>query len=217
MADKDVNADFLGGPAEVFDEVGREQLAVLLDFGLLYSSRVLNVGCGCLRGGRWIIPLLSPGHYFGIEPATAMLKRGLRDFLEPEMLALKRPIFDHNDRFDFGVFGADAKFSHVIARSVWTHADKHQITQMLRSFKALSAPNGVFVASFVPASWHGRDDYRGTGWVGRSHESSVAGMVRHSYAWIASTCASLGILAKRVAHRPPVNGQSWIVMTHAKR
>ena len=42
---------FTGGPAKHFEVAGRNQLAVLLEHGLHTSSRVLDIGCGALRGG----------------------------------------------------------------------------------------------------------------------------------------------------------------------
>ena len=51
-----------------FHRLGREQLVTLLEHGLTESSYLLDIGCGNLRGGRWLIPLLAPGHYCGIEP-----------------------------------------------------------------------------------------------------------------------------------------------------
>jgi SAM-dependent methyltransferase len=114
--------EFLGGPPRLFERVGREQAIVLLEHGLTFESTVLDIGCGVLRGGRWIIPLLKPSHYCGIEPQRQMVERGLQDFVDQEILALKSPRFDYNDRFDFSVF--DMKFSHFLARSIWTHASK---------------------------------------------------------------------------------------------
>ncbi|MCJ7726455.1 MAG: class I SAM-dependent methyltransferase, partial [Acidimicrobiia bacterium] len=165
MAPNGLNADFLGGPPHLFEAAGREQLIVLLQHDLTYDSRVLDVGWGALRGGRWIIPLLAPGHYCGIEPAQAMLARGLRDFVPAEIVEIKRPRFDHNDRFDFSVFGIE--FTHVIARSIWTHASKEQIEAMLDGFSTWATAEGVFLSSYFPAgeSKH-QEDYVGGGWVG---------------------------------------------------
>lgn len=205
-----INADFLGGPPGVFEKVGREQLAALLDFELSPTSRVLDVGCGCLRGGRWVIPLLEPGHWHGIEPNRAMVERGLREFISPELVAVCKPRFDHNDRFDFTVFGTS--FTHVIARSIWTHASRGHIEAMLDSFAGTATDDGVFLASYNPAKRFGGDEYLGDAWVGKSHESSEGGMVRHRFAWIASACQARGLEARKV-DRPIVNGQPWIAIT----
>lgn len=43
---------FLGGPVEKFTSAGRAQLTELLRHGLEPSKTVLDVGCGCLRGGN---------------------------------------------------------------------------------------------------------------------------------------------------------------------
>lgn len=200
---------FLGGPPEVFDEVGREQLGALLDFGLAPDSTVLDIGCGCLRGGKWIIPLLNPGGYCGIEPNAEMLQYGLEHILDPEMARIKRPRFDHNDRFDCSVF--EVKFTHMIARSVWTHADKSQIGLMLDGAAQCGTGDVVLLASYRPAKWYKNNDYKGVGWVGRSHESDQSGMVCHSFSWIALACRQRGLVASRV-NRPVVNGQPWIAV-----
>lgn len=207
------NAGFLGGPPEVFDEVGREQLAALLHYGLTMSSFVLDIGCGCLRGGRWIIPLLEPGHYCGIEPMKHMVVRGLRDFVPHEIAKIKHPRFDHNDRFDFGVFSE--KFSHFIARSIWTHASKGQIEQMMDGVAKWGTDDVVFLASFRPARLLRYGDYKGDEWVGKSHESAESGMVAHKMSWIRGAAAKRGLSA-RLSDRRPVNGQPWCVMTRAK-
>ncbi|MCB2223527.1 MAG: class I SAM-dependent methyltransferase [Actinobacteria bacterium] len=210
-----MNDGFLGGPPRLFEAAGREQLIVLLEHGLCFDSFVLDVGCGALRGGRWVIPLLDPGHYCGIEPNRAMLERGLREFLDPEVVECKRPRFDGNDRFDFSVFGI--RFTHVVARSVWTHASKQQIGAMLDGFAAHSASDGVFLASFLPAGESkAQEDYLGEAWVGRSHESDEPGMVGHAWRWVEEECAARGLEAQRLDRAPLTErGQVWCVVRHA--
>ena len=67
------------------------------------SDLVLDIGCGCLRGGYWLIHFLGKGCYFGIEPNKEMLEAGTRILLEPELEDLKKPKFDFNSNFDFMV------------------------------------------------------------------------------------------------------------------
>ena len=52
---------FSGGPPQLFESAGRLQLATLVREGLYPYSRLLDVGCGCLRAGYWLIRLLDPG------------------------------------------------------------------------------------------------------------------------------------------------------------
>ncbi|MGP0103675.1 MAG: methyltransferase domain-containing protein [Solirubrobacteraceae bacterium] len=140
---------FLGGPTYDFERMGRAGLEVLLREGLTPSSRVLDVGCGALRLGYWLMRFLDPGCYFGIEPNQDMLNVGLQELIEPEVVERAEAHFDFNDDFDFSVFGES--FDFVVARSIWTHASKAQIGAMLASFAAASAPGGVFMASYYPA------------------------------------------------------------------
>jgi SAM-dependent methyltransferase len=206
-----VTEDFLGGPPELFDPAGREQLIVLLEHGLQYTSKVLDIGCGCLRGGRWIIPILEPGHYFGIEPQFHMVAKGLERFVDPKIVEIKTPRFDYNDRFDFSVFGET--FTHFMARSIWTHASKHHIETMLDGVARWGEPGAIMLTSFLPVKFFGRQrDYEGNDWVGRSHASDVSGMVAHSYGWIRRACSARG-LRSHLLRRPPVGNQVWIVIS----
>ncbi|MDZ7671037.1 MAG: hypothetical protein U5Q16_17045 [Gammaproteobacteria bacterium] len=111
-------------------------------------------------------------------------------------------MFDTNDRFDFEVFGA--RFDFVIARSIWTHASPWQIGMMLDQFR-VTAPQGVMLASIKECPWY-RRQYRGTQWVGKSHECTEGGIVRYRFSWIASECrrrrpeAPPGSIASMVRH-----------------
>lgn len=141
---------FIGGPPWTFERVGRLGLEVLLEEGLTPSSRVLDVGCGALRLGYWLMRLLDPGHYFGIEPNEEMLGLGLREIVEPDVVERADAHFSSNDDFDFSIFGKT--FDFVVARSIWTHASRAQIGAMLASFAATTTPKGVFLASYFPAA-----------------------------------------------------------------
>lgn len=139
------------------------------------DSKILDVGCGCLRAGYWLIRLLDSGCYFGIEPHAKMLQAGIDHCLTPALQELKRPRFDTNDRFDFSIFGV--KFDVVLARSIWSHASKNQIKAMLDSFAQHANPNAFFLTSYLPHKWFKprQRDYRGGNWVGKSHERSQPG------------------------------------------
>jgi SAM-dependent methyltransferase len=197
---------FLGGPLRKFESVGRNQLSILLRNGLDFDSRVLDVGCGALRAGYWLIRFLDPGCYFGIEPNQTMLEAGRNIIVTPEVLAQKRPHFDGNERFDFGVFGTT--FDFVIARSIWTHTSPRQIETMLDQFQA-TAPQGVMLVSIKECPWY-RRQYRGRQWVGRSHESATGGTVRYRFSWIASRCRRRGLEVTRLDRE---HGQTWIRIT----
>jgi len=212
---------FVGGPPRDFASVGRLQLEMMLHEGLWPQARVLDVGCGCLRGGYWLMHFLDPACYFGIEPNTEMLQAGLEVIVEPEILARAAPAFSDNDRFDFSEFGV--AFDFVLARSVWTHASFAQIETMLDSFVATS-PGGVFLASYLPADRvpalparlpelarripTRTENDRGS-WVGRSHHSAVSGMVRHPFHGVATACERRGLRVCQLDYGV-ANGQRWL-------
>jgi hypothetical protein len=87
---------FLGVPIRDFEKAGREQLIYLLKAGVNPGSRVLDLGCGVLRGGYWLIHFLDPGCYCGTEPHEERLEIGIHSILKPETLEIKRPRFDTN-------------------------------------------------------------------------------------------------------------------------
>ena len=203
---------FLGGPEDQFVTAGRRTLMSLLGEGLEPSSKVLDIGCGCLRGGYWLIHFLDDECYFGIEPNVPMLEAGITVILEAGLTDQKRPRFDNNADFDFTVFGE--KFDFLVARSIWTHASKDQIRTMLDGFVSTTDDNGVFLTSYHKPTLF-RRDYRGTQWIGRSHESGTPGIVRHSLGWIRSECATRGLTAEEIKGKAHNFGrQTWIRIKH---
>jgi len=199
---------FLGGPVRFFGTAGRKTLDALRAEGLTPSSKVLDVGCGCLRIGHRLIEHLEPGGYCGIEPDARMLEAGIRHLLDEDVVETRAPRFDHDPDFDFTVFGE--RFDFLLARSIWTHASKDQIRKMLDGFVTVAAPGALFLTSYVRASWF-RRDYRGDGWVGRSHESTRAGMVAHDLEWIREECArrDLGVEPLR-GRKYNFGRQAWL-------
>jgi len=179
------NHGFLGVPVGTFEQAGREQLLDLLAAGLCPESRVVEIGCGCLRIAYWLIRFLEPGCYCGIEPARVRVEYGLRYLFTPEEITSKRPRFDHNATFDTSVFGT--RFDYFIARSIWTHASKPQIEASLDAFSRDASETGMLLASYLPAR-NTREDYLGDSWVGTSHESNVPGVIRHRLSWIKEQC-----------------------------
>ncbi len=125
---------FYGVPVENFEFAGREQLIYLLNAGLTPDCKVLDIGCGVLRAGYWLIHFLDPGCYCGIEPHKGRLEIGTQNILEPGVLTSKSPRFDTNVNFDTSVFGE--KFDFFLAYSIWTHAGKRQIQTMLDGLPA---------------------------------------------------------------------------------
>jgi SAM-dependent methyltransferase len=203
---------FTGGPPHLFESAGRLQLATLVREGLSPDSKVLDIGCGCLRAGYWLVRFLDAGCYFGIEPNQKMLQAGIEACLTPELQLLKQPRFDTNECFDFSVFGV--KFDAFLARSIWSHASKPQVLATLDGFVQCANASAFFLTSYLPAVWYKRyqRDYEGANWVGRSHRRAAPGQIHHSRKWIERECGKRGLTVVQLPDEP-FNNQHWLKIT----
>ncbi len=155
---------------------------------------------------------MDPGRYCGIEPDRDMVEFGVRTFLEPGLAETKVPRFDYNTDFDAGVFGES--FDFFLARSVWSHASKGQIRQMLESFERHGAEGALFLSSYRSAE--GRKDYTGEEWVGQSHTSEEPGSIAHRFQWIREECARHGMQARELSI-DVYKGQRWVTVQKGAR
>jgi len=191
-----------------FEKTGRAQLESLIRHGLNLWDKLLDIGCGALCGGYWMINFLRPGRYFGVEPNTFMFNEGVAHLVEPGLFEEKRPRFLHNDQYDFSGFGETFDYFH--AHSIWTHAPEKDIKKMLDGFVEFTRPGARFLTSFKPPQLF-RPDYKGDTWVGRSHESDQAGICRHSYESIRRACMERG-LDVELLKGEKIHKQKWILI-----
>jgi SAM-dependent methyltransferase len=134
---------FVGGnwPAH-----GRRQLDFLITQGLKPEHRVLDIGCGCFRAGRYFVDYLEPGHYYGVDANQSLMQAGYDEELTDEQRA-RLPVGNlrANDRFD-GDFGVQVDFA--LAQSVFTHVSLNHIRLCLYRTAKVVRPGGSFFATF---------------------------------------------------------------------
>lgn len=134
---------FIGG---VWDTHGETQLTYLKSHGLQPGHRLLDIGCGCFRAGRYFVDYLEPGHYFAVDANHSLMSAGYDVELSDEQRS-RLPVTNlrANDRFDVD-FGQKVDFA--IAQSVFTHVSLNHIRLCLyRTAKAVR-PGGSFFATF---------------------------------------------------------------------
>lgn len=134
---------FVGGH---WDEMGRLQLDFLVSQGLRPEHRFLDVGCGSLRAGRWLVDHLDPGNYHGIDINVSLVETGYRhELTDAQRDRLPVSNLRVTDRFD-SVF--DQPFDMAIAQSVFTHVSLNQIRLCLYRVAQAMRPGGTFYATF---------------------------------------------------------------------
>ncbi len=132
------------GPAHLWEQKRAFQIAFLRRVGLEPRHRLLDLGCGTLRGGIPLIAYLEPGHYTGIELRSDVLEEGRRELAEAG-LEDRRP--DLRVCGDLRALGLEGRFDYALAFSVLIHmAD--EIAETALTFVARHlAPSGTFYAN----------------------------------------------------------------------
>jgi SAM-dependent methyltransferase len=147
------------GPPEFYDRIGAIQFATLARMGLREHHKLLDVGCGSLRGGRLSIMYLRPGHYFGMEPTAWALEDGKKAHLGEQLTGMKRPTFSNDANYTLTEFGVT--FDFILAHSVFTHAPAVQIRRCLEQAREVMDENSVFLGTFLEST----EDHAGDEWV----------------------------------------------------
>ncbi len=81
----------LVGSAYLWRMKRRFQIEFLKGRGLQPRHRVIDIGCGTLRGGLPLIAYLEPGHYFGLETREQVLKEARLELREANLME-KSPV-----------------------------------------------------------------------------------------------------------------------------
>ncbi|HEY3721890.1 MAG TPA: hypothetical protein VGN59_00880, partial [Acidimicrobiia bacterium] len=89
---------------------------------------------------------LASEHYFGVEPNEWLLAEGIAQNVGADLVALRRPTFDHFD--DFGLERFATPFDFVLAQSILSHTYADLTTTLLRHVRPALAEGGTLVATF---------------------------------------------------------------------
>jgi len=137
--------EYVGG---LWDEVGRLQLRFLRGRGLRRDHRLLDIGCGALRGGVHLVRYLDADRYTGVDKEPELLRLGAERELGPELIAAKRPTLLALADFEFDRLTPTARPDIAWAHSLFTHLPMGHVRRCLANLRTVMAPRGVLYATF---------------------------------------------------------------------
>ena len=140
---------FVGGR---WDEIGRSQFEFMKQRGLLPEHKLVDIGCGALRGGIHLIRYLHKGNYFGIDINRSLVEAGK---LEVAAVGLsdKEPNLLVSDEFELSRFGT--QFDYALAISFFTHLYMNHIVHCLVETNRVLKANGKLYATFFESPYSG--------------------------------------------------------------
>lgn len=132
----------------MWEEIGRLQRDFLVSQRMLPTDRLLDIGCGALRGGVKLIPYLNPGHYWGIDNNASLIQVGWDIELARAKLQQRQPREQLACLGDFEFDTLGTVFDVALAQSVFTHLPLGRITRCLTRLAPHLRSGGRFFASF---------------------------------------------------------------------
>jgi cyclopropane fatty-acyl-phospholipid synthase-like methyltransferase len=133
----------LVGPAKLAGMKRAFQIDFLRRQGLRPEHRLVDIGCGTLRGGIPIIDYLARGNYCGIEARRYVLDQGIAELRE-NGLEGKEPMLISDDLGDISLPG---RFDFAWAFSVLFHMADARLEDCFRFVSTHLASDGVFFAN----------------------------------------------------------------------
>jgi hypothetical protein len=153
-----------GADSETWYGIGRRQFHFLVSEGLRPEHRFVDIACGSLRLGQFVIPMLESGRYFGLEGEPALVRAGLEEELLFALAEIKKPVFAFNYDFDFS--GLDT-FDYAMAQSLFTHLTLADIETCFRNLRGKACEESRFYFTFFegdPSSNPDSDSHANKDW-----------------------------------------------------
>lgn len=196
------------GPPEWWDLAAGLQFSLLFAIGLREEHRLLDIGCGALRGGRLFIPYLAAGNYYGIEPYRELVEGALDTEVGHDICTLKRPHFEYRDDFDFGAFGTT--FDFMVAQSILSHTRLDLASRLFDNAARTLNEHGVLCATFFLKPRLLKDVERTSGMEGSGWVESRG--VNFSWRELEAIARDSGLAVQRLQFPHP--RQTWFAAVH---
>lgn len=177
------------GPPGFWKQTQAFQIRFLQEQGLSDDSRVLDIGCGVLRGGLPLINALNPGRYTGVDVRPSVIDQA-RALVTRLGLDAKAPTLAVSSAFATDVCPPRSQ-DFIWAFQVIYHLEDELVQDCFQACSELLAEGGTLYANVQPASQGlQRGQWKEFPFVPREIDQYIR--------WAEAaglTCRSLGILA----------------------
>lgn len=129
------------GPADLWEMKRQFQFDFLLASGLKPTHKLLDFGCGTLRGGIPLIDYLKTGNYTGVDLREDVIREGIRE-LDEAGLRYKKPVIECCTNLSETNF--NTSFDCIWAFSVLIHLEDHILRDTLGIISRHLSNDGVF-------------------------------------------------------------------------
>jgi len=187
------------GPPAKYDILGALQFKIVTDMGLREHHKLLDIGCGSLRAGRFFIMYLLPGNYYGIDPESWVIEEGITREVSHELAELKKINLNCNGDFDLSVF--KTKFDYIIAQSIFSHASPSQVAKCMSDIPKVLKKDGLFIATYKKGKVNNIDKT----W-------TYPGCVTYTPRFFEKLSNRNGLRCDSMSYEHP-NGQSWVMFS----
>lgn len=134
-----------GANEEMWYGIGKLQYHFLVSQGLRAEHTFLDIACGGLRLGQYLIPYLAENNYQGLDAEKDLIRRGLKQELFADLVNIKKPKFFVNKVFDFTNIKAP---DFAMAQSLFTHLLPEDIALCFRNFSQTVHQNTKFFFTY---------------------------------------------------------------------
>src|SRR6185436_4017061 len=136
--------------------------ALVASHGICPQDKILDVGCGMLFAGKFLMQLVDVGNYHVIEPNAWLYEASLsQDSQLRAIVDARKPKFSNVSNFDAAEMIGDDKYDIVFAYSILSHAAHWQLEQFLVNTSKHLAATGVIVVAMRLAEY----DTKAAEWV----------------------------------------------------
>ena len=132
----------------MWDAIGKLQCEFLKRNGLKRHHKLLDIGCGTLRGGRHLIDYLDAMNYTGTDISERAIQYGM-DLVRREGISEKQPrlLVSTTGNLKFGEFDGET-FDYILAHSVFTHLKPEHIEECFHHIGRIMNDASAFFFTF---------------------------------------------------------------------